>query len=408
MPVRSGANEAARWHALLDALDAAALTAALLPRVATVPGYEHSPVPLAEIRRTTLRSFETLLMGLSAGELDTSASIADEIGISRARAGVPLSALLTAVRLDFTVLWEALTAAAGPADAGVIVQNTGTVLRIVDEYVARTQRAYLAEQAQMAEEARLQRRDHLSRLFTGPPPDSAQLRELAAELRLTRTTPLRVSAATTREAVSRLRVHAAELARSGELAHTYELESALVMFTPAPRGAGPTAQRDTATLEALPVGIAEASAGLAQLRATAHLARELAQQLHPTDTGAMTLTRGWAKIAAARLLASDAAVLADVEVALEGTTPAARARLTTAVRAYLATGNVGAAAAELAYHRNTLSKQLRQFTALTGVDPTVPVQAARLVVGWAIPGTVVPATEEAVAGHPGSPSESYP
>jgi DNA-binding PucR family transcriptional regulator len=44
---------------------------------------------------------------------------------------------------------------------------------------------------------------------------------------------------------------------------------------------------------------------------------------------------------------------------------------------------VSESAAELFCHRNTLTNRLRRFADLTGIDPTVPEQSARLVVGWA-------------------------
>ncbi|MGO3280856.1 MAG: helix-turn-helix domain-containing protein, partial [Brevibacterium aurantiacum] len=40
-------------------------------------------------------------------------------------------------------------------------------------------------------------------------------------------------------------------------------------------------------------------------------------------------------------------------------------------------------AAELFCHRNTVANRLRRFADLTGVDPMIPAEAARLVVGWA-------------------------
>jgi DNA-binding PucR family transcriptional regulator len=59
-----------------------------------------------------------------------------------------------------------------------------------------------------------------------------------------------------------------------------------------------------------------------------------------------------------------------------------RRRLTESARAYLRTGSISTAAEELFCHRNTLMNRLKRFAELTGVDPTIPEQAAQLVVGW--------------------------
>ncbi len=97
----------------------------------------------------------------------------------------------------------------------------------------------------------------------------------------------------------------------------------------------------------------------------------------------MTWSRGWARLAARSLLDAGSPILADVHDALARCTPAERVRLEEAVRRYLDTGSIGAAAEALYCHRNTLANRLRRFADLTGVDPLVPADAARLVVGWA-------------------------
>ena len=52
------------------------------------------------------------------------------------------------------------------------------------------------------------------------------------------------------------------------------------------------------------------------------------------------------------------------------------------MRSYLATGSIAQSADQLFCHRNTLMNRLRRFTDLTGIDVTIPQQAARLVVAW--------------------------
>ncbi len=53
------------------------------------------------------------------------------------------------------------------------------------------------------------------------------------------------------------------------------------------------------------------------------------------------------------------------------------------MRHFLSTGNITTTAEPLFCHRNTILNRLNRFQDLTGIDLTVPSQAARLVVAWA-------------------------
>ncbi|MDN5550783.1 MAG: PucR family transcriptional regulator, partial [Brevibacterium sp.] len=49
-----------RWIELLDALDLEELTDRFMSRVVRVPGYDPAPIPVAELKRTGLISFQAL------------------------------------------------------------------------------------------------------------------------------------------------------------------------------------------------------------------------------------------------------------------------------------------------------------------------------------------------------------
>lgn len=123
--------------------------------------------------------------------------------------------------------------------------------------------------------------------------------------------------------------------------------------------------------------------GIGTLRRSALTARDLADVIAPDETSAMTWRRGWARLAARSLNAAGNPILADVESALAACGPVERERLVEAVCAYLASGSIGDSATALFCHRNTVANRLRRFADLTGVDPMIPAEAARLVVGWA-------------------------
>src|SRR6478736_1211137 len=105
------ARDSGRWQELLDSLDVAELTDTFVKRVASIAGYDSSPLPTSEIERTGRMAFSAMLQGLRAGGLPDFVPVANDVGISRARAGIPITSLMTAIRLDYNVLWEALTSA---------------------------------------------------------------------------------------------------------------------------------------------------------------------------------------------------------------------------------------------------------------------------------------------------------
>ena len=375
-------DDSARWHRLLARLNLDELTETFVTRLPSVRGYDPLPVPRAEVRRTGRLSFETLLQSLRDGEFRSPLDVANDVGVSRARADVPLSSLMSAIRLDFSVLWEALTRVAAPEDAELIIRHTGIVLQTVEDYASQTQQAYLTERQRMRDEANSVQQGLIASLFQDPYPPPERLGAIAAELGLDAAEPLVVAAAVT-EDVPGLRVVVSEVSQAGATVYTHHRGDALIAFTrqlqfPVARSSLLKHRLGEARL-----GVAYAGLGLAELRQAAAAAVDLAQLFAPHETGAMTWERGWARMAAQELAAAGHGILQDVHRSLADCGEAERERLEESVRSYLRTGSIGQSAQELFCHRNTLANRLRRFTDLTGVDPTVPEQAARLVVGWA-------------------------
>ena len=376
------AEDRARWLELLDMLDLDELTTQFSVLIRDIPGYDPPPVPISEIKRTGRLSFQALVEGMRLGGLEETVEVASDVGVSRARADIPLNSLMTAIRQDFAVIWSALTSVSRLDDAELLIRHTGILLRTVDEYASQTQRAYLAERQRMRDEVASVQRGLISALFHDPPPGDERLRAIAGELGIPVEAPL-VAAAARGDDVAPLRVAIAELERAGARVFIHHMGDTLVAFTRRVDLPGSRVQERITSLLALRIGVAVSPSGLADLRQAAITARDLARLFTPGEAGAMTLGRGWARLAAQSLLASGRPILEDVNAALARCGTAERARLEEAARSYLRTGSVGLSASELFCHRNTLSNRLRRFAELTGVDPLVPEQAARLVVGWA-------------------------
>ena len=370
-----------RWIELLDALDLSQLTDRFISRVVMVPGYDPAPIPVSELRRTGLISFQSLIEGLRAGGFDGPVAVSTEVGVSRARAGIPLEALMTAIRHDFNVLWEALTRVATQDDAELVVRHTGIVLSTVDEYVLQVQRAYTAEEQRMREDESSARQGLIASLFQDLSPTDERLSTIAAALGLDPDDSLLVVAARG-EDIPALRVLVSDHERAGGAMFTHHLGDGLIAFTRSSELSGSRLETIERRLVEARVGLVHA-AGIGSLRRTALTARDLSQMLTADEIGAMTWERGWSRLAARALNAAGNSILTDVEAALAVCGVAERERLVEAVQTYLDSGNIGASATKLFCHRNTVANRLRRFAELTGVDPLVPAEAARLVVGWA-------------------------
>lgn len=383
----------ARWNQLLDGLGVERLTDEFLARVLRLPHYEDAPLPSAELRRTGEQSFEALIRSLRSTDpsgapadpdelRDIKLGIATDVGVSRARADIPVDALMTAIRLDFSVLWDALTALSTPDDAPLLVARANSVWHVVDAYASQTQGAYMAERQRMATEASSVRQGLVASLFgeTAAPP--SVIERAAAALGLAADARLSVAVAAGDEAAA-LRVSIALAARRGAEVFTHPFADALLAFWPADERPGSALHDAGERIAALRCGLVDDVDGLSGLHDAGELALELAHVATERDASALRLHTAWARLAGARLGMEGIRLAADVETALAGCGEVERERLLETARAYLETGSVAAAASRLYCHRNTLMNRMRRFGALTGVDLAVPAQAARLVVAWA-------------------------
>ena len=377
--------ESERWNTLLDGLSVERLTNCFLDRVLQLEDYRDGTLPASEIRRTAAASFEALIESLRSGQdspelVAARQDIALEVGVSRARAGLPVESLMTAIRQDFTVLWSELIALAGSSDAELMVHRAETVWEVVDSYAAQTQATYMRERQRMAQEASSLRQGHVAALFGAAVPPPEILSRIAEGLGVAAGATLAAGLEPLLEQLHERVVAAA--ARRGTDLFTHPMPDGLTAFWAADDRPGSPLQEATAQVRSLRCGLVEQVPGLTGVRTAAQTARTLASLAGEQDSGALTMSNAWARLARLRLAETGAPVVPDVDSALASCGPAERARLSEAVRSYLASGSVARSAEELFCHRNTLMNRLHRFEQLTGIDVTVPQQAARLVVAW--------------------------
>ncbi|MHA6618880.1 PucR family transcriptional regulator [Pseudonocardia sp. DLS-67] len=367
-------RDGARWTTLVGRLraDADALVASFVGRVRAIGPYGRGVVPDEVLEADADRTFDYLLRRIAGQPVpERLLDIGPSIGRDRARRGVPLNDLLTAVRLDFRVLWAGLRERAEPADEALLVSRVEDVWAAVEDYSTQIQVSYQAEAALLARERQGERTMLVASLLAGGDPDPEEVERLAVALDVDVDADLLVAAASAAAGPALRRV-ADRLGADGRMVHVQSTGRHVVLIA---RWEGGTGAPVRAALAGVPCGVGPVAHGLARVPRSARIAGELVEVSPGTD-GPRGLADAWLPLAAARL-SDTAADLVEVELAgLTDVPPRERERLLAAVRAYAATGSVAQVAARLYCHRNTVVNRLRRFAELTGRDVTMPADAA--------------------------------
>lgn len=366
-------------RALLDDLDT--LVDEFLAELALVEHYSSGAVPQATLRDDATRSFQ-LILGLLT---DTpvpgrAASVSADVGAARAEAGVPLDALLHAVRLDFRVVWQALYAKAEPADMAGLVSEGPRVWEAVEQHsmgvlAAYQQRVLEAARAEQGERARW-----FTRLLDCDGQRADVRRQVATVLSLAEDADFTVVLFAP-EQQRKMRAARDRLAARGVRLHTHERAtgSAIVVQLRDGERSGPKRW-----FRNVPCAFAPVAHGLAEVPRTLRLAEMTLHVLPETAASPVATTDLWTEVTASRL-GEVGAPLAD-DVLGEIDRLPARAQLLDAVHAYLSTGSLADSARQLYCHRNTVLNRLHRFAELTGRDVTSPTDATVVALALAVRG----------------------
>ena len=385
-----------RWSELVDQLEGRLdiLAQTFTARVRQIPEYGDSQVTVPEIRDTARETFRRLIHGLRSGPEDTARdgllAFASDLGSKRARAGIPPESLTSAVRLDFSILWADLLEIAAPEDAGLLASRVDLVWRVVDEFATRTHMSYLdragahgpgrVQHPARIHRAALQPKHALGRnVRPGRLAPWVSGRMPAAASSLPAAKPGHASALRATQFGSAQRRHRIFLHESG--GNTY-------LFWPLPPARGPGGAEHGACscrrlLADIPCGYVPEVYGLRGLPAAARTAESLAALLRPADSGPLSADAAWTRLAQQNLQDAGLDLAAQTGGGAGGMPRRGTRTPQETVRHFLSTGNITATAEQLFCHRNTILNRLNRFQELTGIDLTVPAQAARLVVAWA-------------------------
>ncbi|SJM67307.1 CdaR family transcriptional regulator [Gulosibacter sp. 10] len=367
-----------RWLALLDLLDLERLRDDFLRRLDDVEEYRDGKVERRALAEAAESSFRGLIGRMREDTAEALESAAFALGTSRARAGVSREALMTAIRLDYLVLWNALVSVASADDAPLLLRHADYVWQIVDEYARRAQDGYLVEREMLTDERQLTQRALISELVDASRPNRERTVEIAEALGMPMDARYVILAAEGKEATTLRRLLTGNKRVGGSVISFYRGGTLLVLTTAATWYSRPALQ----AIREGTFGGAVAVDGFAEVWSGARLATELAG-LPPRDEVKRRRFDDWPRLVRKSLSDTHLDLILSIEAGLAECTPAEREALEQSIRAYLDTGSVHAAAARMFCHRNTMTNRMRRFTELTGIDVTVPVAAARVVLAWA-------------------------
>ncbi|QFU89857.1 CdaR family transcriptional regulator [Amycolatopsis sp. YIM 10] len=407
----NGAEPAdARWEELVTRLrgDSDALFRSFLAQVRRVPPYARGLVPTDRMEHDATRTFDYLLRRISRAPIPARLTgIGTEIGQDRAHRGVPLNDLLTAVRLNFRIVWDALREQAGPEDGPLLVARVDRVWAAVEEHALHVQLAYQDEGALIARERQGERSmlvaallgqvDGPGHVLGDPGPDDVARVARALAIDVDDDLLVVVSPAS---AGARLHRVADTFAAQGRPVHVQALARHAVLiarWTGAEPGAGSAGIRALRSalgglLDAVPCVLGPLAHGVANVPSSARTALRAVDAL-PELAGPVDPYDAWLPVAAVGLAGTRGIgpeLVGSVLGGLSALPPAERERLLDTIRAWARTGSVTAVAQELWCHRNTVLNRLRRITELTGRDVTVPEQATVVLLALACSETLAP------------------
>lgn len=382
-----------RWNELIDEAGRQRdrLANVFLAQIDGGRRFYESRVSTDELRASAESAFDLLLRQLAGKAMTSDAQgFPTRVGIRRARQGVASEQLIAAVHCDFNAVWSTLLDLATEDDAVTLALHAEEVWRVVDNFAAQVHTAYLQEIVRIAQERSMSRQSFVAQLLSDEHPSPSFIARASQALAIGDNDGLWVAASVANDDAA-LRRFVEALRRSGRVAYSHPMEGCTVAIWRANNdnvakvrtidGWRYSGEQDK--LRNVRCGIAPMHHGLQQIRTAATIACQITLSVPPAHDGPATVADAWPLIAAASLHDRIPGFHDAVLAGLMHCRVAERMPLLETVRAFAARGDIATTAEHLFCHRNTVMKRLRRFRELTGLDMTVPEQAAHAIIALA-------------------------
>lgn len=365
------------WRSVLERLreDREALVDEFVREFADSAPYASDLVAEEDLRTTSMATVDYLIAHLDGDDGSIDERLPERLGARRARQGVPQEQLLAALRLNYRIIWRALSRAAADLSIEILVENVEFLLLAIEQFASEVQQSFLREEASMHHDSRVRKERALARLF------SARIHPAGVVETIARALQLPVDAEFELLFVPAVDAEMLRTVLKGDspvAPFIYESSEGSCAFR---------MKRSERTWEDLridlPSGYLAPVRGLGAIPAAAASASVLATHAGAADMAPTRITDAWPHIAEARLRSVHEGFADDLRASLRTLNPVDLRQIVSTMSCFAETGSVKAVAERMFCHRNTVLKRMRIFAELTGIDVAVPREFAFAIVALA-------------------------
>lgn len=352
------------------------ISAQFVDDLGAVKAYSQVVASRGEVQQLAVLSFELQLRLIGRMTIpERLSSISAEVGRLRASQGIPIAAVLQAVRTDFRILWQAILERLPPEQLADFTREAVRVWEAVEHHSMLVYDGYMQEVGRSNRELEDQRSRALGQLLAGSPDDHYLLEVAAATMGVGIDSSYLVAIAAP-SSQANLRT-AAERANYSGGVYVRDNFVGILLENPAH-------DRAPQWLQDQPCAVSPLVRGLAGLPKAWRLACDMLRATPHEPKRAVTFRDTWSDVTAWYMEPVAEAFTDLVLGGLHSIAQEDRERLLETVGAYIKCGSTSTAARHLYCHRNTVSNRIESFSRATGFNPAHPADSAAIVLAIAM------------------------
>ena len=368
-PVLRGATEACL-------VEVDILVARWAVHLRTSSAYNEGLVELDQVVADCRLVFIRLLSDIGGHQIPPEVrGVSERVGHSRALQGIPLTDLMGAIRLDYRVMWEAISDHTNDSDMREVFDSVPRIWDAIERHSQELTNAYMATQYGMAQVRQDERRLWFTRVQETDGKNHVLNTRACKILSFSPEGEFAIFAHADRvdESLERL---AETLGRAGVIAHHHETESGPVMIAQMPReGALPIQTIKHEQKVVMLDGIR----GISSVPAAIRITQGVALVLPPTDARLINVANHW-HVSVFQNPFDTGRIIHHRHIdALLNVPISERAVLERTADEFLASGSIAIASRTLFCHRNTITNRLDHLERITGLDLRLPIEASLYV-----------------------------